>query len=315
MSETRQVPHKDSNAPQKEEDEMRPARTTDAVSSISTNDRYRKGLDDQTPSLESTRSSVLGNTACPGSKTVIAGTSMSNASFLSSFPVRRKPLMVCHPAGISSASQYSDLPEVVPSEFTQISSLPLPEAVAATSLQSVVSDLPEVVRPPSDENSGRLQDVIRGPPAKRKTRSTSTSSQTGPAPPDKHMPLVRKPIIGSEPQIISGNQVLQTSEAPAIIVAQEGDNDFINRADLDGFPLIVRAASDDQLEVVRTLLNNNANIEARHTVTGRTALAEASSKGHSNIVELLIQHGGILDSLDADSYSPLHLSAANGDLL
>ena len=155
--------------------------------------------------------------------------------------------------------------------------------------------------------------MIRGSPAKRRTGTSSTGSQTGPPPSDNHIPLARKPIR-SESETISDNKVSQTSEAPAIMVEQEGDIEIIDRPDLEGFPLIVRAASDNQLEVVRTLLKNNANIEARHTATGRTALGEASSKSHSNIVELLIQHGCVLDSLDANSYSALHLSAANGDL-
>ena len=312
-SETRQGLYKDSNGSQ-EEEEMRsapPSRTADSVSSTSTAGGHQQGLDDRTPSLIRAYSSVNGTSADPGSRTAIFGASIPNVSISTPTPVRRKPLIVRHPAGVTSASQYSDLPEVVPSEYTQTLSLPLPEAVAATSLPSIVSDLPEVVRPPSSEESRRLQDVVRGPPAKRKTRSTSTSSQTGPTPLDNHMPLVRKPI-GS--QAVSDNKAPQTSEAPAIMVATEGDVELIDRPDLEGFPQIVRAASEDQLEVVRTLLNNNANIEARHTVTGRTALAEASSKGHSNIVELLIRHGCRLDSLDADSYSALHLSAANGDI-
>lgn len=290
-----------------------PSRTADAVSSISTTGGHQQGLGDRTPSLISAYSSVNGTTPDPGSKTAHFGASIVNASISTPTPVRRKPLVVRHPVGVTSASQCSDLPEVVPSEYTQILSLPLPEAVVPPSLPSIVSDLPEVVRPPSTEQSRRLQDVIRGPPAKRKTRSTSTSSQTGPTPLDNHMALVRN-LIGSEPQTISDNKVSRTSEAPAIMVATERDVELIDRPDLEGFPPIVRAACDDQLEVVRTLLNNNANIEVRHTVTGRTALAEASSKGHSSIVELLIRHGCVLDSLDADSYSALHFSAANGDM-
>ena len=312
-SETRQVQYNDSNGSQDEE-EIRPAvpsRTADAVSSIARAGRHQQGLDDRTPNLKSIFSNVNGTPAYPYSSSAIAGASITNASISTLTPVRRKPLIVRHPAGVNSVSQYSDLPEVVPSEYAQISSLPLPEAVAATSLPSIISDLPEVARPPSSGQSGRLQDVIRGP-AKRKTSSSSTNNQSEPTPSENRVPLVRKPI-GSEPQSISDNKVLQTSEAPIIMVATE-DVELIDRPDLEGFPLIVRAASDNQFEVVQTLLNNNANIEAKHTVTERTALAEASSKGHLNIVELLIQHGCVLDSLDADSYSALHLSAANGHL-
>ena len=312
-SETRQVLYNDSNGSQDEE-EIRPAgpsRTVDAVSSIARAGRHQQGLDDRTPNLKSIFSNANETPAYLCSSSAIADASIPNASISTLTPVRRKPLIVQHPAGVNSVPQYSDLPEVVPSEYAQISSLPLPEAVAATSLPSIISDLPEVVSPPSGEQSGPLQDVIRGP-AKRKTRSSSTSIQSGTTPSENRMPLVRKPV-GSEPQSISDNKVLQTSEAPIIMVAH-GDVELIDRPDLEGFPLIVRAASDNQLEVVQTLLNNNADIEAKHAVTGRTALAEASSKGHLNIIELLIQHGCVLDSLDADSYSALHLSAGNGHI-
>lgn len=89
----------------------------------------------------------------------------------------------------------------------------------------------------------------------------------------------------------------------------------IDRPDQDGFPLLVRAARDGVGEMVEKLLTSGANIEALHTITKRNALIEASLKGHSQIVEFLLDHRCSTQHLDSDQMSALHHAAQKGYLL
>ena len=46
--------------------------------------------------------------------------------------------------------------------------------------------------------------------------------------------------------------------------------------------------------------------------SGYTPLHEAVSKGHSEVLELLLHHGGDVNCRANNQYTPLHLAAANG---
>lgn len=279
----------------------------------------RQGRSDQAHSLMGVNGSQNGSAVDPclnvvSLAAITAGASTPDPKSPMAISVRRKPVHVRHSRSPLSPGQYSDLPEVVPSESIQSSSPQLPEAVPGTNLSRLVSDLPEVAKPSAGGQSDRLQDVIRGPPAKSKARNASTTSQARTASSDDQTLASRKPT-GSGPQpVFLDRKVPQTTESQSMMVAQEVDVQFIDQPDVDGFPLLVRAALDDQLEVVRTLLTKGASIEARHATSGRTALMEASSMGQVRMVELLVEHGCFLHALDTESNSALHLAAANGDV-
>ena len=86
----------------------------------------------------------------------------------------------------------------------------------------------------------------------------------------------------------------------------------INRPDDEGYPPIVKAAGDGLEGAVAQLLSSNAYIEAVQSMTNRTALLEASRKGHRVIVELLIRHGSAVDHIDANSMTALHHAVTEG---
>ncbi len=88
----------------------------------------------------------------------------------------------------------------------------------------------------------------------------------------------------------------------------------IEKLDDDGYPLLVRAARDGLESIVAKLLTSNANIEAIHLRTKRTALVEAAATGHDRIVDVLIQYGCSVDHADADSLTALHYAALQGNI-
>ena len=88
----------------------------------------------------------------------------------------------------------------------------------------------------------------------------------------------------------------------------------MNRPDDDGYPRIVRQASIGSKAMVNRLLASGADINAINVHTKRTALCEASLRGHEDVVETLVDQGCTLDSLDMDGYSALHYASKQGNL-
>ena len=66
-------------------------------------------------------------------------------------------------------------------------------------------------------------------------------------------------------------------------------NSVANKANYDGRTALHLAACEGHIHVVRCLLNNGANVNARDR-WGHTALTEAKQAGHTHIVELLLKH-------------------------
>lgn len=77
-------------------------------------------------------------------------------------------------------------------------------------------------------------------------------------------------------------------------------------------PAIVRAAQSGSRVEIERLLEQRADIEARHDSTGRTALAVASHCGNDGVVVSLLFHGARHDVKDALGMTPLHLAASRG---
>ncbi|KAI9710899.1 MAG: hypothetical protein M1820_002334 [Bogoriella megaspora] len=75
-------------------------------------------------------------------------------------------------------------------------------------------------------------------------------------------------------------------------------------------PAIVRAAqSGSRMEILR-LLEQRVDIEQRHEMSGRTALAVAAHCGNEEVVSLLLQRGAQVDVQDSLKRTPLHLAAS-----
>ena len=75
-------------------------------------------------------------------------------------------------------------------------------------------------------------------------------------------------------------------------------------------PAIVRAAQSGSRMQISRLLEQRVDIEERHEMSGRTALAVAAHCGNEEVVSLLLQRGAQVDVLDSSDMTPLHLAAS-----
>lgn len=79
-------------------------------------------------------------------------------------------------------------------------------------------------------------------------------------------------------------------------------------------PPIVRAAQAGSVVEVEALLDQGADINARHIQSGRSALSVAAHCGNEEVVRLLLQYGATVDERDASLLAPIHLASLRGHL-
>lgn len=69
----------------------------------------------------------------------------------------------------------------------------------------------------------------------------------------------------------------------------------LNEADIHGMTPLMWAAFYNQTEVAKYLLGRKALTEFKSNASGATALILASSRGHSAIAKMLLEHGADVD--------------------
>jgi ankyrin repeat protein len=84
---------------------------------------------------------------------------------------------------------------------------------------------------------------------------------------------------------------------------------------LRGETPLVASAKEGHEAVVKLLLDRDAKIEARDSLSGSTALHLAAENGHENLVQLLIDRSANVNALTSHSgFTALHLAAEGGHL-
>ena len=86
--------------------------------------------------------------------------------------------------------------------------------------------------------------------------------------------------------------------------------DVNQRDDDTGNPPLVVAVEENQIEIVRLLINHGADVNCKDWTSKNTALDVAEQKGFKPIVEVLQQRGA-----KYSSGSSFHLAAKNGDIV
>ena len=86
--------------------------------------------------------------------------------------------------------------------------------------------------------------------------------------------------------------------------------DVNQRDDDTGNPPLVVAVEENQIEIVRLLINHGADVNCKDWTSKNTALDVAEQKGFKSIAEVLQQRGA-----KYSSGSSFHLAAKNGDIL
>lgn len=85
----------------------------------------------------------------------------------------------------------------------------------------------------------------------------------------------------------------------------------INSKGLDDWTALHMAANSGQLDVVEFLLDSDANIEAK-TSMSRTPLHISCMRGHFNIISLLVGRKANINAVDNDFCTPLHYASEHG---
>jgi ankyrin repeat protein len=80
---------------------------------------------------------------------------------------------------------------------------------------------------------------------------------------------------------------------------------------LDDWTALHMASNNGHYKVVEVLLNNEANIEAKTTMS-RTPLHISCLRGYFEIVKLLVDSGASINSTDNDFNTPLHYISEHG---
>ena len=77
---------------------------------------------------------------------------------------------------------------------------------------------------------------------------------------------------------------------------------------------LIDAATGGQLEAVRTLLGQGANVEVEDDIHQFTRLYWAAFNGHLEVAELLLDSGASVDALNYANWTPLFSASARGHL-
>jgi len=86
----------------------------------------------------------------------------------------------------------------------------------------------------------------------------------------------------------------------------------INAEEWDGWTALHYASnSHENLSIVRYLLQNGANINAKHCL-GKTPLFIASQNGHLGVVNLLLKNCADVNQADIHGATPLHVASREG---
>jgi ankyrin repeat protein len=75
-------------------------------------------------------------------------------------------------------------------------------------------------------------------------------------------------------------------------------------------PAIVRAAQLGSSTDIEQLIQQRVDIEQKHEISGRTALAVGSHCGNDTVVAMLLRYSAKVDATDALGMSPIHLAAS-----
>lgn len=78
----------------------------------------------------------------------------------------------------------------------------------------------------------------------------------------------------------------------------------------DSTPLM-EAASAGHLDIVKLLLNHNADVNA-HCATGNTPLMFACAGGQVDVVKVLLKHGANVEEQNENGHTPLMEAASAG---
>jgi len=83
----------------------------------------------------------------------------------------------------------------------------------------------------------------------------------------------------------------------------------LNATEATGKAPLLLAAANDNVEVVRTLVKNGADVDAADKAAGLRPLHQCAARGCVNVCEFLLSHGADMDARSLDGDTAMHLAA------
>jgi ankyrin repeat protein len=87
--------------------------------------------------------------------------------------------------------------------------------------------------------------------------------------------------------------------------------DLVKHESKTGFTALRFACTKGHIEIVRLLLENSANIDVKDDI-GFTSLSAASASGHTDVVKLLVENGADVETLGTDGKNIFHMACIEG---
>ena len=88
----------------------------------------------------------------------------------------------------------------------------------------------------------------------------------------------------------------------------------INAKNKDGYKPLHRAVIQNDLEMIRLLIENGADVNSKEDKYGATPLIVAAQLDHPEIAKLLIENGADINVKDYKGWTTLHKSTRRGSL-
>ena len=130
-------------------------------------------------------------------------------------------------------------------------------------------------------------------------------------------------LCAQSPKLFSAASAKDSSDF--ILAAEQGDvkkvQGFLDKGiaietkDLLGYTVLMRAANNNQLEVVELLLKNCADINSQSSYAKAAALHCASERGYTSIIDFLYMHKADINSQDIDKDTSLMIAGLYGQTL
>ncbi|XP_014214206.1 tyrosine-protein kinase shark [Copidosoma floridanum] len=190
--------------------------------------------------------------------------------------------------------------------------------------ETTIHGLDTLIEYYQEENHGLvtvLKTPVKGNPPPHDTRRHGRMNLLHRATIQKNYTIVSELLKCGYRSLDAKNQLGQTAVhlaakdgADEILTKLIQSNASVNCRDTAGYTPLHYACQSNLPNTVQILIAGGANIQARHTETGMVPLHEAASRGHREVIEILLSANAPVNPRTLDDEVPADLAKQNGHL-